>query len=144
MELHAMVVDDSRVMRKMVMESLKRTEFADFVFTEAEDGEDALVKFDPHSIDIIFCDWNMPNLTGIEFTRKLRETTSAAHVPIVMVTSEKTSEKVHEALSSAGADAYITKPFTVEDLNRKLSGLSQNAPDKAKGVDAGFFAKVCA
>lgn len=120
MKLRALVVDDSRVMRKMVMDSLNKTNLAEFEFSEAEDGADALNKFNPKKTDIVFADWNMPNMSGVDFAREVRAMGDTEHIPIVMVTSEKTMAKIEEALDSAGANAFISKPFTVEYMLRKI------------------------
>jgi two-component system, chemotaxis family, chemotaxis protein CheY len=120
MKLRALVVDDSRVMRAMVMDSLRKTHLAEFEFCEAEDGADALGKFNPKKTDIIFADWNMPNMSGVEFVREVRAMGKTEHIPIIMVTSEKTISKMEEALDSAGANAFISKPFTVEYMQQKL------------------------
>ena len=120
MKLRALVIDDSRVMRAMVMQSLQQTHLADFEFTEAVDGADALQKFNPKKTDIVFADWNMPNMTGIEFVREVRSNGKTEHIPIIMVTSEKTVSKVEEALDQAGATMFISKPFTVDYLLKKL------------------------
>src|SRR5262249_21612664 len=111
-KLKALVVDDSGVMRKMVMKSLTEAKLADFEFVEAVDGADALAKFDPNEFHIAFIDWNMPNMTGIDLVRKIRSLEDVVHVGLVMVTSEKTMGKIQEALDEAGADAFISKPFT--------------------------------
>ena len=116
MILKALVIDDSRVMRNMVMQSLQKTKLADFTFIEAEDGVDALAKFNPSEIHIAFVDWNMPNMTGVDFVRKVRAMGNADDIPMVMVTSEKSMGKVQEALDEAGADSYLCKPFTVEEM----------------------------
>jgi two-component system chemotaxis response regulator CheY len=120
--LKALVVDDSGVMRKMVMKGLTDSKLADFEFVEAVDGQDALAKFDPKTIDIGFIDWNMPNMTGVDFVREVRSLYGGgmSGVPMIMVTSEKTMGKIEEALDQAGADAFICKPFTVEELQGKL------------------------
>jgi two-component system chemotaxis response regulator CheY len=119
-KLKALVVDDSGVMRKMVMKNLTDAQLADFQFVEAVDGADALTKFDPNEFHIAFIDWNMPNMTGIDLVRKIRALDDVEHVGLVMVTSEKTMGKIQEALDEAGADAFISKPFTVEELQHKL------------------------
>jgi two-component system chemotaxis response regulator CheY len=75
MTIRALVIDDSKVMRSMVMQSLQKTRLADFEFIEAQDGADALEKFDPDEIDIVFADWNMPNMSGIDFVREVRAMT---------------------------------------------------------------------
>ncbi len=123
MKLNALVIDDSGVMRKMVMKSLNEAKLAEFEFVEAEDGRIALEKMKGGEFDIAFVDWNMPNMTGIEFVKEVRQEekrNSADSIPLVMVTSEKTMGKVQEALDEAGADGFISKPFTVEELQHKL------------------------
>ena len=123
MKLRALVVDDSRVMRNMVMQSLERTNVATFEFVQAEDGVDALSKFDANPIDIIFADINMPNMDGITFVTKIRQTKQGKEVPIIMITSEKTVGKMEAALDVAGANTYICKPFTVDELKWKVGKL---------------------
>lgn len=142
MKLRALVVDDSRVMRHMVMESLRQTGLADFEFAEAEDGTDALEKFNPKKTDIIFADWNMPNMSGIEFVRNLRRSNSNAHVPVIMVTTENTVGKIEEALDKAGANGYIIKPFTVEYLQRKLTHVIECVAERQRKASGGFFSKL--
>ncbi len=146
MKLRALVMDDSRIMRKMVMESLLQTELSEFQFTEAMDGAEGLAKFDSAHFDILFVDWNMPNMSGIDFVRKIRSMPNTAHIPIVMVTSEKTMGKVMDALDNAGANEYICKPFTVEELSRKLKPLIQRIVTKSAATkpekQSGFFSKL--
>jgi two-component system chemotaxis response regulator CheY len=134
-----MVIDDSGIMRKMVMRSLREAELADFVFTEAGDGVEALEAFDENVVNICFVDWNMPNMTGIEFAKKVREQ-QKRHVPIVMITTESTVAKVEEALDEAGVDCFIVKPFTVEVLKKKLEPLFTKVAEANKG--GGFFGKL--
>lgn len=129
-KLKALVVDDSRVMRNMVMEALKKSGLADFEFTEAEDGQDALEKLAANPIHIAFVDWNMPKMTGVEFVKAARAAARAANdvlIPMVMVTSEKTLGKVEEAMDQAGADWFITKPFTAEEMAKRLVKMVEKA-----------------
>jgi two-component system chemotaxis response regulator CheY len=146
LKLRALVIDDSRIMRKMVMDSLTKTDLATFEYVEAEDGVDALAKFDPASVDIVFADWNMPRMSGIEFVHKVRGMKSGAETPIVMVTSEKTMGKMEIAMDKAGATGYVCKPFTVEELRRKLTRIigaikpRPDAPPPAKS--GGFFSRL--
>jgi len=137
-ELNTLVVDDSGIMRKMVMRNLAETGLAEFSFVEAKDGQEALEKFDPEHTDAVFVDWNMPNMNGVDFVRKLRET-QTKHVLVVMVTSEKTMGKIEEALDSAGADGYVVKPFTAAVLKQKLEPLFEQIVEDQK---AGFFTKL--
>jgi two-component system, chemotaxis family, chemotaxis protein CheY len=123
MKLRALLVEDCAAMRKMLMKMLPLTGLAEFQFTEAEDGIEALAKFDPTKVDIVFADWKMPRLTGIDFVRKVRASGKADHIPIVMVTGENTMGSVEEALDGARADLYITKPYTVDELRKRLAKL---------------------
>jgi len=140
MDIHALVVDDSGIMRKMVMRSLREAELANFVFTEAVDGQDGLDKFDPDKMGMVFADWNMPNMSGIDMVREIRRK-QKKHVPIVMITTEGTMGKVEEALDTAGVDGYVVKPFTVDTLQKKLTPLFDKLSD-AQGKSKGFFGKL--
>jgi two-component system chemotaxis response regulator CheY len=146
MDLTALVIDDSRVMRSMVMQALQKARLASFTFVEAQDGADALTKFDPKTIDICFVDWNMPNMTGVEFIKKARSTGGAFEVPMVMVTSERAINKIEEALNAAGADAYICKPFTPEDMQVKLqkvvNKIQHRKEPAAQAGGTGFFSDL--
>jgi two-component system chemotaxis response regulator CheY len=140
MELNALVVDDSAIMRKMVMRSLREAKLADFIFTEAGDGVEGLEQFDADSTHMIFVDWNMPNMSGIDFVREIRST-QQRHIPIVMITTESTMDKVEEALDQVGVDCFIVKPFTPEVLQKKLEPLFEQLSESAsKG--GGFFGKL--
>jgi two-component system, chemotaxis family, chemotaxis protein CheY len=136
-QLRALVVDDSRVMRAMVMDNLSKAHLADWTFIEAEDGEDALAKFHPKKIDIIFADWNMPKMSGIELVCAVRAMQKTEHIAIVMVTSEKTMSKMEEAFEDGKVNAFISKPFTADYMFQKLQpvieGLQAGA-QKGRGL----------
>ena len=136
-KIKALVIDDSRVMRMMVMKSLNQTQLAEFEFVEAEDGADGLTKLSANRPNIVFVDWNMPKMTGIDFVRQARASTENDTVPLVMVTSEKAMGKVMEAIDQAGANGYICKPFTVEEMNQKLSPIFAKMEEKG-----GLFSKL--
>lgn len=146
-KLRALIVDDSRIMRKMVMDNLTKTNLAQFEFIEAEDGVDALSKFESGGIDIAFVDWNMPKMSGVEFCAKVRSGKANNQCPVIMVTSEKTMGKMELAMDKAGANGYICKPFTVEEMQRKIGrivssiepGAATTAEPEKKG---GFFSKL--
>jgi two-component system chemotaxis response regulator CheY len=143
MDIHAMIVDDSGIMRKLVMRNLMETRLANFSFTEAGDGVDALGKMDAKPVDIMFVDWNMPNMNGIDLVMKVRQM-QARHIPIVMVTTEGTMGKVEEALNKGGVDCYIVKPFTQDIIKQKLTPLFQRMEAPAPQKTGGFFSKLAA
>jgi two-component system, chemotaxis family, chemotaxis protein CheY len=144
MELNALVIDDSGIMRKMVMRALTESQLAKFQFTEAEDGVDGLAKFNPKTTDIVFVDWNMPNMDGIDLVQRIRSQVVKRHVPIVMVTTEKLVGKVEEALEY-GVDCFISKPFTAEGMEKRLAPLLEKIQgSQASSGGGGFFKRLIA
>jgi two-component system chemotaxis response regulator CheY len=114
-----LVVDDSATMRRIVINSLQRIGYNDTV--EAGDGQEALDKFDG-SIKFVITDWNMPNMTGTEFTKVLRSRDDGRHVPVLMVTARSVKEDILTAME-AGVNNYIVKPFTPQVLKEKIDAL---------------------
>ena len=114
-----LVVDDSRIMRNIIKNS-----FADLKipceFLEAENGARALHLLETNKVSIIFLDWNMPEMDGLEFLKKVRSMPSYSDLPIIMVTSESAKYNVVEALQS-GATDYIVKPVHEKVFKEKLS-----------------------
>ncbi len=123
MKLTALIVDDSRTLRTLVKKLLRESQLADFDFVEAENGWEALEKFDPARTDIVFLDWNMPGMNGLQLVERLRGTDGAAGIPLVMVTVETAIGKVMQALDRYELDAYVFKPFTADDLRHRLTPL---------------------
>jgi two-component system chemotaxis response regulator CheY len=115
-----LLVDDSAVMRKIIQRNIKETGLIVDEYVEAGDGKQALEKVsDSGELDLILLDWNMPNMSGIEFVRTLRSLNMPKRIPVVMVTTEGSDSKVSEAKES-GADGYLTKPFTADQLRDTL------------------------
>ena len=116
-----LVVDDSSTMRRIVVNSLQRIGFGDVV--EAGDGKEALDKYDA-SVKFVITDWNMPNMTGTELAKALRD--RGEQVPILMVTARSVREDIIEAME-AGVNNYIVKPFTTPVLKEKIDGVLRAA-----------------
>jgi two-component system, chemotaxis family, chemotaxis protein CheY len=114
-----LVVDDSATMRRILVNSLQRIGFAECV--EAEDGRDALEKFDA-GISFVITDWNMPTMSGLAFIRALRALPSGRSVPILMVTSRGDRNDIARAVD-AGVNHYLVKPFTPQVLKEKIEQL---------------------
>jgi two-component system, chemotaxis family, chemotaxis protein CheY len=120
-KIKALVVDDSKIMRSAVKRALDQLMLAEFDYVEAMDGEDALEKFNAEGdIEIMFVDWNMPKMTGVELSRAVRDQGGNDHIPIIMVTAEKSMGKVDKALNEGGANEYITKPFTADKMAKTI------------------------
>ncbi len=111
-----LVVDDSKVIRKVARHML---ETMDFIVEEACDGREALDACALSNPDVVLLDWNMPVMSGIEFLRALAESDVAPRPKIVFCTTENGTGHIRAALD-AGADEYVMKPFDRETLASKL------------------------
>jgi two-component system chemotaxis response regulator CheY len=114
-----MVLDDMMTMRKIVTKNLK-----DMGFTDIQEGADGNFGWDILNasvppIQLVVSDWNMPNCTGLELLKKMRQDPRFVKVPFVMLTAEAEAHQVKEALM-AGVTNYVIKPFTPEILKVKL------------------------
>ena len=112
------VADDSRAMRMIVVRTLRQAGFGGHEVLEAENGREALDLVTAHAPDLILSDWNMPEMTGIQFLAALRSRGDGT--PFCFVTSEG-SDEMREQASAAGALGLIAKPFTSEAFLDVLS-----------------------
>lgn len=115
-----LIADDSKVMRQIVLRTMRQAGFGHHDFVEAADGADALDKVAAEAPDLVLSDWNMPNKTGIELLRDLRG--GGNEIPFGFVTSEG-SEEMRETAKAAGAMFLIAKPFTADHFSDALSGM---------------------
>ena len=111
-----LVVDDSKVIRKVARHIL---ETLDFAVEEAEDGRQALSRCQASMPDVVLLDWNMPVMGGIEFLRTLRQQEGGQQPKVVFCTTENDAAHIRAAID-AGADEYVMKPFDRETLESKL------------------------
>ena len=112
-----LIVDDSRVVRKVARRILEDLHFA---IEEAADGKlalDACLKSMP---DVVLLDWNMPVMNGIDFLRQLRRAPGGAAPVVVFCTTENDLQHIQEAIG-AGANEYIMKPFDSDILAAKFA-----------------------
>jgi two-component system chemotaxis response regulator CheY len=118
-DMKILVVDDFPTMRRIVKTLLRQNGYNNFI--EAEDGAQAykMLQAQP-DIEFIVSDWNMPNMTGLEFLKTVRADAKFKHLPFLMVTAEAEKENIIEAVKS-GVSNYIVKPFTGQTLQEKLS-----------------------
>ena len=119
-----LIVEDDRLIRKLIHDVLARLGFGNIL--KARDGQEALALLDSKPIDFIICDWRMPHMDGIAFTKKVRASGKAyALVPIIMLTGNAEKEHVIDA-RDAGVTEYLVKPFTVRDLFDRLKEIINN------------------
>jgi two-component system chemotaxis response regulator CheY len=112
-----LIADDSRVMRQIVIRTLRQAGFRDLELVEAADGRQGYETAVSEQPDLIISDWNMPEMSGLEFLRTLRGAGST--IPFGFVTTEGTPEMRNTA-EAAGAIFLITKPFTAETFRDVL------------------------
>jgi two-component system chemotaxis response regulator CheY len=113
-----LIADDSRVMRQIVIRTLRQAGFGGHDIVEAENGRDALEKIHGESPDLVLSDWNMPEMNGIDVLDALRR--GGSGVPFGFVTSEGSPEMRTRAEQS-GALFLIAKPFTAESFETALT-----------------------
>ena len=117
-----LIVDDSRIMRNIVKNTFSELKIP-CQFIEAENGKKAYQTLETNKIDLILLDWNMPEMDGMEFLRKVRNMPDYKDLPIIMVTSESAKYNVVEALQN-GATDYIVKPIREKVFLEKLSEIT--------------------
>ena len=117
-----MVVDDSPVIRHIVEKQLKMLGFGGFNFVGANNGIEALSMLEENKIDLIITDLHMPDMDGIEFVHEVRENEKTDLIPVLMITSDYSPDKMLEAYE-AGVDEFMQKPFKVVALEEKVKAL---------------------
>ncbi len=145
-KVSVLVVDDATFIRDLVKKGL-RDHFPGLQITEAINGRKAQQQLARQPVDLILCDWEMPELSGLELLSWCREQDSLKAVPFIMVTSRGDKDNVVQAIQ-AGVSDFIGKPFSTEQLVTKvkkalsragkLAQLAAGAPPRA--LSGGGFA----
>lgn len=118
--MNILIVDDSATMRMIVIKSLRQAGFDTATVAEANGAKEALQKLAAGGVDLVLCDVNMPEISGIELVKVVKK--KMPTIPIVMVTTESSAEMKQQMLD-AGANGIVTKPFPPEELQRVLKPL---------------------
>lgn len=112
-----MVVDDSRMQRKILSSLLTRTGYA---VVEAGSGEEALALAKADPPDLVISDWMMPGMSGIEFCQALRRQVQGNYVYFILLTSKTESAEIARGLDG-GADDFLTKPVSGDELRARIA-----------------------
>lgn len=112
-----LIVDDMRTIRLKLRKIC--TDLGVKTIFEAADGSEAYDILNNFNIDLVLSDWNMPNLTGIELVRKMRETPKLAALPVIFITSESDKSAILQSLQHGISD-YVVKPFADETVREKV------------------------
>lgn len=115
--LRVLVVDDVSFARKLISTMLKQMDILNI--SEASNGDDALIHLKHHPVDLLICDWYMPDMSGLEVLSRVRSQIHYHDLPVLMVTSEQHRAKVQEAMR-AGVTSYIVKPFQPATLKAHI------------------------
>ena len=115
-----MIVDDSATMRKIIMRTVGMSGLQFDQTEQAGNGNEAIEKLNAKPVDIMLCDVNMPEMSGTELVKKVRQMDSCNDTKIIMVSTESSQELINSVMAD-GANGYITKPFTPEKFREKLT-----------------------
>jgi two-component system chemotaxis response regulator CheY len=129
--MKVMIVDDCQTTRKILEFHLKSKGF-DVV--TAENGLDAIEKLATETINLILTDLNMPYMDGIEFVKTIKSDINLSQIPILMVTTESDPEEKERALS-AGANGYMVKPVTADDISKNIKRIMKEIFSSKGGKD---------
>ena len=115
-----MIVDDSATMRKIIMRTVRMSGLEFDNTEEAGNGAEALEKLKAGPVDIVLCDISMPEMSGTEMVKQARQLPNCKETKIIMVSTESSQDLINSVMAD-GANGYITKPFTPEKFQEKLS-----------------------
>ena len=118
--MKVMVIDDEAVMRTLFRKLL---ESKDCEILEAQNGSEGL-RVVSSDVDVIFLDWLMPNMSGLEFLEQFRMDKKMDHVKVIMLTALSEIDNVVDAMD-LGADDYIIKPFSPQVILEKLEAFTK-------------------
>ena len=119
MDLRALVIDDSPVMRQFICRSLSLSGLAFTQCVEASNGEEALALLRSETIDLILCDVNMPQMDGEQLLEHIAQDPDLRSIPILVVSADATAPRV-ERMLGLGAQGYLLKPFSPELLRSEI------------------------
>ncbi len=143
MSFNVLIVDDSGSMRAIIKKIVTISGFKMDQCFEAGNGKEAMEVLSGNWIDIIISDINMPEVNGLEFLDQLQKNETLKEIPVIMITTEGSSERMQEAFNR-GAKGFIKKPFLPEDIKKilfQVIGVSENgeySEDKAIADECDF------
>jgi len=115
--MEALIIDDSRVLRRLLGDMLRHIGFE---VREANNGREGMEQLRLRPMpDVVLVDWNMPVMNGLQFVEAVRSQDEFSQLPIMMVTSETEFARVETAIT-AGANEYVMKPFDQDVIAEKL------------------------
>jgi two-component system, chemotaxis family, chemotaxis protein CheY len=132
MSFNVLIVDDSNSMRAVIKKIITISGFQMDKCLEAGNGKQALDLLADNWVDVIISDINMPEVNGLELLDKLRSNETLKEIPVIMISTEGSSERIREAFTR-GAKGFIKKPFLPEEIRKvlyKVIGVEENGEYK--------------
>jgi two-component system chemotaxis response regulator CheY len=117
-----LVVDDSATMRRIMIKVLNGAGHTDC--REAANGKEGLDSLAKGGVDVVITDWNMPEMSGLDFVKAIRSNAATSKVPVLMVTTNASQGDIVEAMK-AGINGYVSKPFTADTMKEKIDKMLQ-------------------
>ncbi|HDY87763.1 MAG TPA: response regulator [bacterium] len=117
LNMKILIADDFPEVTRLIRNILKNIGFTNI--READGGKAVLRALKKEKYDLILCDWNMPDMPGIEVLKKIRSDDELKDIPFVMITAETEKEKILAAIK-AGVSNYIVKPFNAQTIREAL------------------------
>lgn len=130
-----LTVDDSRMIRMIIINTLKSLGYEALEAANADIALEVLQE-KSNEINLILLDWNMPGMNGYDLLKLIKASDKYKHIPVMMVTTEGERKNVIKAIQS-GAENYLTKPFTPEDLSIKILECLGMNPNQGLDSDEG-------
>jgi two-component system chemotaxis response regulator CheY len=115
--MRILIVDDSSTMRRIIINTLNKIGYKEC--HEAGNGREAVEALAKTPVDMIITDWNMPEMSGLEFIKAVRANDRTKHLPVVMVTTNASQDDLVAAMQ-AGVNNYVVKPFTADTIKEKI------------------------
>jgi two-component system chemotaxis response regulator CheY len=112
-----LIVDDSSTMRRIIINTLNKLGYKEC--HEAGNGREGMERLASTPVDMIITDWNMPEMSGIDFIRAVRANDATKQLPVLMVTTNAAEDDIVAALK-AGVNNYVVKPFTPDIIRDKI------------------------
>ena len=140
MSYSILIVDDSMPMRTVLKRSLAAAGYGGARILEASNGKEALKVMEKDWVDLIMTDYNMPEMNGLSFLKKIKTEALFKEIPVIVISTEGNDSKIKEFMDT-GASGYIAKPFTPETLRDLIvniigeAGYEENIDDSADEFD---------
>jgi two-component system chemotaxis response regulator CheY len=125
MKMTIVIADDSRTARFLIKQYLEMVGFYQAEFIEAENGREALELVKENRVDILFTDYKMPEMDGLDLLRRVKASPSLHDMPVVVITSFANRAKIDE-LSENGAFAVLQKPLSLSKLHETMKPMLDN------------------